>query len=78
MPDAIDALIEQLLDWIGQGRVYDEVIAAWRTSCPRMPVWEEATERGLAVVADDPELGRVVLVSPAGAAFLAVRRATTA
>ena len=36
------------LEWIGADtRPYSEVIEAWRTSCPRLPVWEEATERGL-------------------------------
>jgi hypothetical protein len=28
-------------------RTYEEVIEAWRTSCPRLPVWEDANERGL-------------------------------
>lgn len=27
-------------------RTYEEVMSAWRTSCPRLPVWEEANERG--------------------------------
>ena len=44
----IDALIADLLDWIGPGsRAYAEVMDAWRTSCPRLPVWEEAATRGL-------------------------------
>jgi hypothetical protein len=47
MPDPIEALILDLLEWIGpKGRPYREVIEAWRTSCPRLPVWEEANERG--------------------------------
>jgi hypothetical protein len=45
--DPVDALIVDLLEWIGpQGRPYAEVIDAWRTSCPRLPVWEEANARG--------------------------------
>jgi D-3-phosphoglycerate dehydrogenase len=28
-------------------RPYEEVIEAWRTACPRLTVWEEASERGL-------------------------------
>lgn len=48
MPDPIDALILDLLEWIGpRPRPYRDVIDAWRTSCPRLPVWEEANDRGL-------------------------------
>lgn len=46
--DPVDALILDLLDWIGpKPRPYAEAIEAWRTSCPRLPVWEEAGARGL-------------------------------
>jgi hypothetical protein len=49
MSDAVvDALILDLLEWIAmRERTYDEVMSAWRTSCPRLPVWEEANDRGL-------------------------------
>jgi putative acetyltransferase len=44
----VDALILDLLEWIGpEPRAYSEVMEAWRTSCPRLPVWEEVNERGL-------------------------------
>jgi hypothetical protein len=43
MSNTVDALILDLLEWIGpESRPYSEVIEAWRTSCPRLPVWEEA------------------------------------
>jgi D-3-phosphoglycerate dehydrogenase len=46
--DPVDALVLDLLDWVGRGeRPYREVIEAWRTSCPRLPVWETANSRGL-------------------------------
>ena len=46
MSDPVDALILDLLEWIGpDSRPYPEVIGAWRTSCPRLPVWEEANSR---------------------------------
>ena len=46
-PEPVDALILDLLEWIGPGaRPYPEVIDTWRTSCPRLPVWEEANARG--------------------------------
>ena len=62
MTDAVDALILDLLEWIGPGRrPYAEVIEAWRTSCPRLPVWEEANERGF--LEHRQELGRGTYVS---------------
>ena len=48
MSDAVEPLILDLLEWVAGGeRSYAEVMDAWRTSCPRLPVWEEANERGL-------------------------------
>jgi len=47
MPDSLDTLILDLLEWIGsRPRTYAEVMDAWRTSCPRFPVWEDANDRG--------------------------------
>lgn len=44
--DPVDALVLDLLAWIGaDGRPYAEAMEAWRTSCPRLPVWEEANLR---------------------------------
>ena len=74
MADAVDALILDLLEWIASGeRAYAEVIEAWRTSCPRLPVWEEANDRGL--VARELDKGRaVVRLTAAGRALLAYGR----
>ena len=48
MRDPVEALIADLVAWVGRGsRPYAEVMEAWRTSCPRLPVWEEANARGL-------------------------------
>jgi len=44
----VDALILDLLEWLAaRERGYEEVMEAWRTSCPKLPVWEEANNRGL-------------------------------
>jgi hypothetical protein len=73
--DSVDALILDLLEWIGpKARPYREVIEAWRTSCPRLPVWEEANERGFLEIYPAPGLATVVAVSARGAAYLAERR----
>ena len=44
-------LLIQLLDWVAaKPRTYREAMDAWRTSCPRMPVWEDALLDGLVEV----------------------------
>jgi hypothetical protein len=44
----VETLILDLLQWLTNGeRSYEEVMDAWRTSCPRLTVWEEANDRGL-------------------------------
>jgi D-3-phosphoglycerate dehydrogenase len=47
MPDTLQPLVDDLLEWIAAPRPYAEVMEAWRTSCPRLPVWEEANRQGL-------------------------------
>lgn len=79
MPDPVDALVLDLLEWIGQRpRPYAEVIDAWRTSCPRLPVWEEANARGLLSHSHPPGSAAQVEVSAAGRALLAAARGTAA
>ncbi|MBT8484006.1 MAG: hypothetical protein HKO59_07820 [Phycisphaerales bacterium] len=74
MPSPVDALVLDLLEWIGPGpRPYSEVMDAWRTSCPRLPVWEEANERGFIRQHRAPD-GRVVSVTESGLAHLRARR----
>lgn len=77
MPDSlVDSLILDLLEWLTrQDRSYEEVMDAWRTSCPRLPVWEDANDRGLLIL--DAHHGRsIVRLSPAGLAFLEQYRAS--
>jgi hypothetical protein len=71
VPTTVEALIVDLLDWIGPNpRPYAEVIEAWRTSCPRLPVWEEANERGLVERTHESNRGASVIVSALGREFL--------
>jgi D-3-phosphoglycerate dehydrogenase len=70
MNSTVDALIVDLLNWIGPGsRPYPEVIDAWRTSCPKLPVWEDATDRGFLDQHDEGG-GVLVSVSERGQEFL--------
>ena len=70
MPTTLDALIVDLLDWIGpEPRSDIEVIEAWRTSCPRLRVWEAANERGFIVRSHSKGSGACVCVSDLGRGF---------
>jgi D-3-phosphoglycerate dehydrogenase / 2-oxoglutarate reductase len=73
--DTVQTLIDELLEWIGPGdRPYDEVQEAWRTSCPRLSVWEDAMAAGYLDTRFEPEKGRFVAVSPIGRALLLGRK----
>ncbi len=75
MSNPVDALILDLLEWIGpEPKPYPEVIDAWRTSCPRLPVWEEANERGFIDRRHRDGAGTFVALTGRGAAFLAAQR----
>jgi hypothetical protein len=70
MPDPVDVLILDLLEWIGgDGRPYQEVMEAWRTSCPRLPIWEEANDRGF-ITRSWRGSEAMVFVSESGTKFL--------
>jgi len=73
--DAVEPLILDLLEWIGpDGRPYSEVIEPWRTSCPRLPVWENANARGYLARVHASGGEALIKVSQAGAAHLQARR----
>lgn len=75
MTDTVDPLILDLLEWLGTGsRPYPEVMEAWRTSCPRLTVWEDANDRGLVERRYAPGVGQLVSVSPSGADHLRSHR----
>ncbi len=48
MNDRPDALVLDFVEWIAAGpRRYSEVMEAWKTSCPRLTIWEDAIDQGL-------------------------------
>ena len=76
MSDPVEPLILDLLEWIGpHSRPYAEVLEAWRTSCPRLPVWEEANKRGFIDHLHEQGREALVVVSPRGLAHLKAQRA---
>jgi len=71
--DTLTPLICDLLEWLDrEPRSYADVIDGWRTSCPRLPVWEEATDGGYVA-----RRGGFVEVTPEGRSFLARSRDLT-
>ena len=74
MIDPVENLILDLVEWVArQERTYRETMDAWRTSCPKLPVWEEATDRGL-VQTLFVNRASVVRVTQAGFDFLKENR----
>jgi hypothetical protein len=74
MTDIVHSLTLDLIEWVSwKERSYAETMDAWRTSCPKLPVWEDATERGLVETAAVD--GRVLVrATSAGWAFLKENR----
>lgn len=65
-----DSLVLDLLEWLGaSGRPYEDVMDAWRTSCPRLTIWEDALEAGLLAVREGH-----VFATDVGRDFLGTRR----
>ena len=47
----------ELLTWISsRPRTYAEAMEAWRSNCPRQPVWDDAVTEGLVAVARGGEV----------------------
>ena len=76
-PPAPSALMLELLAWVAaRPRTYSETMEAWRTSCPRVPVWEDAiTAEFIEVLPRDGGgmSGSAVRITPLGRAVLAGR-----
>lgn len=71
----LDSLVLDLVEWVArEPRSYAQTMDAWRTSCPRLQVWEDAVDRGFVV--REAALGGVtqVKVTAAGAGFLRTMR----
>ena len=69
MSDSPSLIMIQFLSWVAdRPRSYAETMDAWRTSCPRLSVWEDA------VIADlvrlEGEGGRAVKLTERGTALL--------
>jgi hypothetical protein len=75
MTDNLQPLVLDLLEWVAkEARPYAELMEAWRTSCPRLPVWEEALDRGLVRRQEVEGRGLHVVVTSQGRAWLTAHR----
>ena len=62
MEEPKNALTLQFLEWVSSGpRTYAEAMEAWRTSCPRLSIWEDALADELIRVEKDGAEVRVTL-----------------
>ncbi|MBV9561801.1 MAG: hypothetical protein JOY90_15340 [Bradyrhizobium sp.] len=68
---AADPLVLDFVEWVArEPRAYAEVIATWKTSCPRLTIWEDAADQGLVARESIAGFGVVVAVTEAGEQFL--------
>lgn len=79
MSDTPHALIMDLLEWLASGpRPYADVMEAWRTSCPRLTIWEDAVEQGLVQRRWSEGQGSLVVLTDVGRAALRGARSAAA
>jgi hypothetical protein len=77
MTTTLDPLVLDLVEWVAkEPRPYAEALEAWRTSCPRLTVWEDATDRGYIERRSVEGQGVCVFVTRAGEDFLKSRHRT--
>ena len=75
MSDTVEPLLVDLVEFVArEERSYLDVMDAWRTSCPRLPVWEEANARGLVTRARGKDGTWMVRATEAGRDFIAGAR----
>jgi len=78
MSEPVSLLMIQFLDWVAsRPRTYAQAMEAWRTSCPRLSVWEDAQVGDLIHVGRDATWGGAeVTLTPRGQGVLAASRRT--
>ena len=74
MSETIAPLVRDLVGWVAtEPRPYREVIEAWRTSCPRLTVWEDAVDGGFVAVTGGGAGGLLVEATERGKTLLSAR-----
>ena len=71
MADTTDPLVLDLVEWIArEPRLYSDVIETWRSSCPRLTIWEDAVDRGFVTRETVAGAGVRVSITEGGKKFL--------
>jgi hypothetical protein len=72
MPEPISLLMLEFLTWVSSRcRSYDDAVEAWRTTCPRHTVWEDAFIDGLVQIENGSAQDQCkVILTPRGRAIL--------
>lgn len=71
MTQTADPLVLDFVEWIArEPRAYSEVIATWKTSCPRLTIWEDAAESGYVTRETIAGTGLTVAVTEVGRKLL--------
>ena len=71
MNPPVSLIMVQFLNWVAEREPsYAEAMEAWRTSCPRLSVWEDATLDGLVRLQADADGRSLVRLTARGRAAL--------
>src|SRR6266702_1762583 len=71
MSETADPPVLDFVEWVArEPRAYAEVIATWKTSCPRLTIWEDAADRGYVARETQPGLGLIIAVTENGERLL--------
>lgn len=76
MPDQttswdLTPLVLDFVEWVArEPRTYADVMDAWKTSCPRLTVWEDCVEQNLVERLFDKKQGMLIAPTDAGYALL--------
>jgi hypothetical protein len=75
MPEQPSLIMIQFLAWMAdRPRNYAQTMEAWRSTCPRLSVWEDAIIEGLVQIESNANCSvslRTVCLTPRGSATLA-------
>lgn len=75
MSSVLDPLVLDLIEWVArEPRDYADAMDAWKTSCPRLTVWEDAVDNGFVARRNMPGQPMGVVATEAGLRFLRARR----
>ena len=71
MTETTDPLVLDFVEWVArEPRLYAEVVGTWKTSCPRLTIWEDAADKGYVARETVVGTGLVVTVTEDGAKLL--------